>query len=101
MKRFEFLEAADADLAETVNYYDACQENLGSEFLDEVKRTLRRIAEYPDAWPHVSKSVRRCQTNRFPYGILYQEGTDVFLVVAVMHLHAEPESWRKRTPRPG
>jgi len=101
MKRFEFLEAADHDLAEAVNYYDSCQENLGSEFLDEVKRTLRRIADYPGAWPYVSKNVRRCQTNRFPYGILYQEKADVFLVIAAMHLHAEPESWRERAPRHG
>ncbi len=100
MMRIEFLEAAEFDLAETVAYYNMAQGNLGYEFLDEFKRTLIRIIDFPDAWPTVSKRTRRCQTNRFPYGVIYRSNAEVLLVIAVMHLHSEPEKWKKRI-KPG
>jgi hypothetical protein len=78
MMRIEFLEAAEIDLAETVAYYNMTQDNLGYEFLDEFKRTLIRIIDFPDAWPTVSKRTRRCQTNRFPYGVIYRSNAPIF-----------------------
>ena len=96
MTRIEFLEAAVTDLAETVAYYNSSQEDLGYEFLDEFKRTLNRIIAFPEAWPPISVKTRRCQTNRFPYGVIYKINHDFLLVVAVMHLHSEPEKWKKR-----
>ncbi len=100
MMRIEFLEAAEIDLAETFAYYNVTQANLGYEFLDEFKRTLIRIMDFPDAWPAISKRTRRCQTNRFPYGVIYRSSAEVLLVIAVMHLHSEPEKWKKRI-KPG
>lgn len=100
MIRIGFLEAAEIDLAETVEYYNLTQNNLGYEFLDEFKRTLKRIIDFPGAWPPISKRTRRCQTNRFPYGVIYIRKPDVLLVIAVMHLHSKPEKWKKRI-KPG
>ena len=51
MTRIEFIEAAEIDLAEAVAFFSLSQENLGDEFLDEVKRTLQRIVDFPEAWP--------------------------------------------------
>lgn len=96
MKRIEFLEAAMEDLAEAVASYNQSQDNLGYEFLDETKRTIKRIHDFPEAWPRLSKRTRRCQTNRFPYGIIYQINPEMLLIVSVMHLHSEPGTWNKR-----
>ena len=96
--RVEYLETAEAELVDAVIYYNNESEGLGFEFAAEVNRTIARIAEYPIAWAALSKRTRRCRTNRFPYGVLYQIRGEMLLIVAVMHLHRNPSSWRKRLP---
>ena len=45
----EFLPPARAELREAIAYYNTQSEGLGYEFAAEVKRTLERIVQYPDA----------------------------------------------------
>jgi len=94
--RIEFLEPAKKEFAEAIAYYNQESEGLGYRFAFEVGRTLSRIVKYPNAWPRISKRTRRCRTNGFPYGIIYQMRKDVILIVAVMHLHRRPNSWKPR-----
>lgn len=95
----QFLEPAQAEFREAVDYYNAQVEGLGFEFSDEVRTTIDRIIEYPEAWPLVSKRTRRCRTKRFPYGIIYQARANSLLIIAIMHLHREPRSWKSRIPK--
>ncbi len=94
--KIEFLPPAKAELMDAISYYNLQSEGLGYEFAGEVKRTLERIVQYPDAWAKLSKRTRRCRTIRFPYGIIYQIRGETLLIVAVMHLSREPETWKSR-----
>ena len=96
--KVEFLAEAEKELIDAIKFYNNESEGLGFEFAAEVSRTVLRIVEYPAAWTSISKRTRRCRTNRFPYGIIYQIREDMILVAAVMHLHRNPCSWRTRLP---
>jgi plasmid stabilization system protein ParE len=91
-----FLAPAEAELLDAVAYYNTQSEGLGYEFAAEVKRTIERIVQYPEAWVQLSKRTRRCRTNRFPYGVIYQVRSETLLIVAVMHLSRNPQTWRGR-----
>lgn len=93
-----FLRVAAAELRQGVVYYNGESEGLGFEFLAEVQRTLTRVVTHPTAWAPLSLRTRRCRTNRFPYGVIYQVRKETILVIAVMHLNRDPECWKNRLP---
>jgi plasmid stabilization system protein ParE len=93
---FKFHPAARQELDDSVSYYDSVQDGLGLEFLEEVYATIQRIIDFPSAWTKLSPNTRRCLTNRFPYGVIYQERSEYIFVIAVTHLNRKPGYWKKR-----
>lgn len=96
MKLFGFLEPARIELEEAINFYNQQRANLGDEFAAEVLNTINRILNHPEAWTKLSKHTRRCRTNRFPYGVIYQIRGDRIVIIAVAHLRRKPIYWRDR-----
>lgn len=91
-----FLSIANREYVDAVNYYNQEKPGLGYEFAAAIDEAIQLIAEYPGAWPLISARVRRCRISRFPYGILYRVKTGEILIVGIMHLHKDPESWKER-----
>ncbi|MBC8526400.1 MAG: type II toxin-antitoxin system RelE/ParE family toxin [Candidatus Cloacimonetes bacterium] len=94
--KIDFLDVAEDEFIDTIAYYNQQSEGLGYEFAAEVKRTISRIVKYPKAWPPLSKRTRRCRTNRFPYGVIYQVRDEKILIIGIMHLHKDPQRWKDR-----
>ena len=92
----EFLDAAVVELDEAFEYYEYQQTNLGYRFISEIQQTLTRVELYPKAWHPLSENTRRCIVKNFPYGIIYQERDTFILIVAIMNLHRNPNSWIDR-----
>jgi hypothetical protein len=92
------LYPGEQELGEAVEYYEAQEVGLGFKLFEEVWAAIERIEQYPEAWQPISQRTRRCQTKRFPYGVIYQirEEEDQILIVAVAHLHRKPGYWRNR-----
>jgi plasmid stabilization system protein ParE len=95
--RYVFHPEAEEELNNVIDYYESCRVGLGREFVDEVYRTIQRILLYPDAWQPFDHETRRCLTNRFPFGIVYDRKEGTIVVLAVMHLHRKPGYWLDRT----
>jgi hypothetical protein len=93
---YSFHPGADKEVDEIVGYYDSIEESLGDEFFIELHNTITRVLRLPDAWQMVWPSARRCLLSRFPYQLVYQERPEGILIVAVMHLHREPNYWVDR-----
>ena len=76
--------------------YEACRIGLGIEFVEEIQAAIQRILEFPRAWAPLSERTRRCLTNRFPYGIIYQVWDHELRIIAVAHQSRAPGYWKNR-----
>ncbi|MFZ2445296.1 MAG: type II toxin-antitoxin system RelE/ParE family toxin [Syntrophobacteraceae bacterium] len=93
---FLFHPEAKEEFLSAIDYYEGCRPGLGYDFAAEVRSTIENILSFPKAWPVLEGEIRRSQIPRFPYGIIYTEENEAILILAVMHLHRDPEYWKRR-----
>ncbi len=94
--KVRFLKPAQSEVDDAVTWYDSQSRNLGTQFLDDLDRAVRRIVAYPLSSKEIEKEIRRCLLSRFPYGIIYGIDSEVIIIIAVAHLHREPRYWIDR-----
>ncbi len=94
--KIRFSKPAQLEVDDAVTWYDTQSSGLGTQFLDDLDRTVRRIVAYPLSCQEVEPELRRCLFSRFPYGIIYGIDGDTIIVIAVAHLHREPRYWINR-----
>ncbi|SRR5665213_899392 len=93
---YSFHPEAEAELIYAVNYYETCEGGLGYDFAVEVYVAVQRILANPKAWQFIEENIRRSLVNRFPYGVLYAEDKNEIYILAIMHLHRNPDYWKQR-----
>ena|ERR1043165_2186531 len=91
--RYYFNPHARLELREATLHFDGIDPALGKDFAVEVERAISLILRFPEAWPRVTRSVRRCRTQRFQYALLYRIWNEQIEIVAVMHLSRKPGYW--------
>lgn len=91
-----FHPEAEDEFFEAIEYYEAVEPGLGHDFSQEVLAAIKNMSAYPRAWPILIDDIRRCLTNRFPFGVIYAIEEDHIQVLAVMHLRREPNYWKGR-----
>jgi len=94
--KVRFLKPAQFEVDDAVEWYNSQSGSLGTQFLDDLDRTIRRIVAYPLASAKMEAVFRRCLLSRFPYGIIYSIDSETVIVIAVAHLHREPRYWIDR-----
>lgn len=94
--RLKYLHPASEELRAAATFYEEAEFGLGARFLYEITKTEDRIKKFPTAWSLLSVQTRRCRTEVFPYGLIYQIRVDEILIVAVAHLKRKPMYWKDR-----
>lgn len=96
MKTVKFHPDAESEMIEAAAYYEMQQSQLGRRFLASVQDAINRIVLNPRLYATVDLDVRRCLTKTFPFGVLFRELPYKIVIMAVMHLHREPDYWKNR-----
>lgn len=96
MTHVVFLPEAEQEMLEASLYYQSKASGLGVDFLSEVERAVKSIAESPNTWPILEGELRRRLVRRFPFGILYKVESEEIVVIAVAHLRKKPGYWKER-----
>ncbi len=95
MKVF-FHPEAEEEFYEAIEYYETCKQGLGLDFAKEIYSTIERIVNFPRAWSKLTKDIRRCLVNRFPFGVIYTIQENQIIILAIMHLNKKPGYWKER-----
>jgi hypothetical protein len=94
--KYAFHPEAKAEFFAAIDSYEDREPGLGSDFAIEVHSTIESTLNLPHAWLVLEDDIRRCLIRRFPYGIVHWQDRDVIFIVAVMHLHRDPDYWKDR-----
>jgi toxin ParE1/3/4 len=86
------LEEAEAAVA----WYSKRSRTAADAFLDELDRTIRQISQHPEQYEAREFNTRRAILRRFPYLIVFREGSEGIEVIAVAHGRRRPGYWRDR-----
>ena len=88
-----FLQHAQRELDDAAAWYNEQSHGLGFDFLDDLDRSIRRIAAYPTSCIEIDPGLRRCLLTRFPFGIIYGIDNDAIVIISIAHLHRKPRHW--------
>ena len=64
--------AAFKELEASVDWYESCQDGLGTRFVDAVDRRLALLAQTPDIFPIKLSGYHEVLIEKFPYLIVYK-----------------------------
>lgn len=97
MKRRTFVRPeAQTDIREAARWYEDREIGLGLRFLREIRTSLQHITDNPLMFPIIEEDVRRALLHKFPYSIYFVNEADAIAIIAVLHQHRRPGTWKPR-----
>ena len=87
---------AQLDVEEAAIWYESRRLGLGLRFLDDLDSVMKRITATPFQFPEIHPRVRRGLLKRFPFSVYFSAGDEQVEVIAVLHQHRHPDTWRDR-----
>ena len=87
---------AELDVEDVAIWYESQRPGLGLRFLDELDYVAERVTAAPFQFPEIHANVRRGMLNRFPYSVYFLVSDDRVEIIAVLHQHRQPDTWKDR-----
>jgi hypothetical protein len=94
--KVEFLDPAENEFIRAIGHYNGESEGLGYEFAAEVNRTIGPHHGIPECVGAAIETDSSVSDEPVPLWCDLPVRSDTILIVAVMHLHRDPESWKDR-----
>jgi plasmid stabilization system protein ParE len=98
--RVTFAPEVQQDTCEAADWYEARQQGLGVQFIEEVIRVWDALAENPllNSRRHPTKNIRWRYPEGFPYRVVYEvnEAEHSVRIAAVLHAARHDSNWKKR-----
>jgi len=91
-----FLNLADQEVSDAVEWYEEQAEGLSRAFLDELDRIVRPVRTYPLIATQIEPEIHRFLFTRFPYSLVYGIDRDTIVVITVANQHRKPRYWADR-----
>lgn len=96
-----FRPLAQDDVESAISWYGEKRPVLALAFVESLDAVVARISESPLQFPAVRGEIRGALLGTFPYGVFFTVATDKIHVLAVVHLHRHPDTWKKRSSAEG
>lgn len=94
---YVFHPAAEAELLESVGYYESRVPGLGDALINEFEALISLLFEQPRARPiALDPDVRIAPLQRFPLSIIYRMREETLEIIAMAHDRRRPNYWLER-----
>lgn len=94
--KVSYDEMARAEILDAARYFSAISPDLAARFAEEIDIGIRRVVEFPKAWPQSFAETRRYLLTDFPYQLIYKIEGEQIRVYALAHLKRKPGYWLDR-----
>jgi len=99
VKPFAIHDAAEVELRQAIEWYEAQREGLGGEFREAFEAAVGRIRDFPMLHAAEDETgTRLAPIRRFPYAIVYLDEEDRIWIVAVADQRRREGYWARRLP---
>jgi plasmid stabilization system protein ParE len=96
MWRLDVSAEAELEIFEAALRYERERADLGLRFEAQVNTIFARVLENPFQFPAINEGARRALVRDFPYGVFFTVEEDLVTVLAILHLHRHPDTWKRR-----
>ena len=96
LRLVSFRPLAHADVDSAISWYGDERPALALAFAESLDAVIGRIRETPMQFPKVRGEIRRALLGSFPYGVYFLVTATRIEVLAVVHLHRKPDTWKNR-----
>ena len=86
---------AELEIFEAALRYERERADLGLRFVAQVDDIFARALEHPFQFPEIEQDTRRALVRDFPYGVFFTADDGIITVLAVLHLHRHPDTWKR------
>ena len=95
MRRLDVSSEAELEIFAATLRYEGERPGLGFRFEADVNGLFARLLENPFQFPEIEEGARRALVRHFPYGVFFTVDDDLITVLAVLHLHQDPDTWKR------